>query len=284
MRHHHSFVSSLVLATSFCASACTVGDESTDSTSGVSVTSVEAGLTGCKGKADSSIPSDGRYTITTFGGPGDHQPMSCGGFADGTGWYAASRQRYGCGAKLKIEANGKCAVVTADDYGPDVCVEKAAGMPIIDVSPKVTKELFGMSGAGWSDHIVVTVEEVDASTPVGPCVAGMDPDPDPTTTMCSSATLGRDVEEGVCVQAASDAKWYQCSAGNWVVRSSSTGCATAFGFCKSATLGKSVPPRTCVQAASDEVWYQCNGQTWVTPVDTAAHTGAIGACSSWNPL
>ena len=86
------------------------------------------------------------------------------------------------------------------------------------------------------------------------------------------------------MQAASDAKWYQCTAGNWVARSSSAGCATAFGFCKSATLGKSVPPRTCVQAASDSVWYQCNGQSWVTPVDTSAHTGALGACSTWNPL
>ncbi|MCW5805107.1 MAG: hypothetical protein KIT31_22235 [Deltaproteobacteria bacterium] len=267
---------------SVCATACTVGDESEEATSGASVTTIEAGLSGCKGKASSEVPANGRYTITTFGGPGDHQPMSCGGYANGTGWYAASRQRYGCGAKLKIEANGKCAVVTADDYGPDVCVEKAAGMPIIDVSPKVTKHLFGMSGAGWSDRVVVTVEEVAASTPVGPCVAGQPPAP--TMTTCNSSTLERDVEEGVCVQAASDAKWYQCRGGEWVAKSSATGCATAFGFCNSATLGKDVPARTCVQAASNNVWYQCNGQSWVTPVDTAARSGALGACSSWNPL
>src|SRR6188768_3607579 len=111
------------------AAACTVGeDEALDATSGASVANEtdRRGLTNCQGKASTSIPADGKYVLTTFGGPGDHQSMSCGGYADGTTWYAASRQRYGCGSKLKIEANGKCAVVNALDYGPDVCVEKAA--------------------------------------------------------------------------------------------------------------------------------------------------------------
>jgi len=106
--------------------ACMVGeDEATDSTAGASVGSTER-LNGCHGHASSTIPSDGRYVITTFGGPGDHQSMSCGGYADGSTWYAASRQRYGCGAKIQIEANGKCAVASTLDYGPDVCVENAA--------------------------------------------------------------------------------------------------------------------------------------------------------------
>src|SRR5690349_21100885 len=85
---------------------CTVGeDEATDGTSGASVSNQETdrrGLSNCQGKASTSIPADGKYVLTTFGGPGDHQPMSCGGYADGTTWYAASRQRYGCGSKLKI--------------------------------------------------------------------------------------------------------------------------------------------------------------------------------------
>ncbi|MEO8700115.1 MAG: hypothetical protein ABI867_08730 [Kofleriaceae bacterium] len=269
------------------ATGCMVGeDEATEATPGASVSSSTSALTGCRGQASSVIPGDGRYVITTFGGPGDHQPMSCGGRADGTGWYAASRQRYGCGSKIRIEANGKCAVATTDDYGPDVCVENAAHSPIIDVSPRVSKELFGISGAGWSDHLVVTVTEVAASTPLGPCTAGEPPPPPPPgdATTCESATLGRDVEEGVCVQGASDAKWYQCQSGAWVARASSSGCATAFGFCSSATLDRDVPARTCVQAASDSKWYQCNGQGWVTPVTTATKTGPIGACSTWNPL
>nr|MBP6632625.1 hypothetical protein [Kofleriaceae bacterium] len=144
--------------TAACATEAEVDSlvESEDSTAGASV-SIARGLTGCQGRADSSIPSDGRYVITTFGGPGDHQPMSCGGYADGSWYYAASRQRYGCGSRIAIRAGGKCVVAQTDDYGPDVCVERAANQEIIDVSPKVARHLFGTSGAGWSDGLVVTV-------------------------------------------------------------------------------------------------------------------------------
>ncbi len=270
------FVALLLLA------ACTVGeDEAIDATSGVSVSGGQDRLSGCHGKASSAIPANGKYVLTTFGGPGDHQAMSCGGYADGTGWYAASRQRYGCGSRLQVEANGKCVVVEALDYGPDVCVEAAAGMPIIDTSPKVSRELFGESGAGWSDHLVVTVTEVAATTPVGLCAGGGTPPP-PMATSCSSATLDRDVDSGVCVQSATDGAWYRCDGGNWVA--SHTSCTQEYGFCNSATLGTAVPPRTCVQAASNSVWYQCNGQGWVTPVSVTAQEGPIGACSSMHPL
>lgn len=271
---------------SFLAAACTADvdiiSEDTEATSGASV-SQTAALTGCHGQASSAIPADGRYVITTFGGPGDHQPMSCGGYADGSGWYAASRQRYGCGSHIRVTANGKCVVLQTDDYGPDVCVENAAHMPIIDVSPRASRELFGVSGAGWSDHLVVTVEEVSTSEPLGVCAAGGGGGGG-GTAMCSSATLDRDVASGTCVQAANDGLWYECTNGTWTSRSSSTGCATAYAWCSSATLGQDVPPRTCVQAASNSNWYQCNGQGWVTPVDVAAQTGPIGACSTMNPL
>ena len=272
-----------VLIVSFLAAACTADvdiiSEDTEATSGASV-SQTAALTGCRGQASSAIPADGRYVITTFGGPGDHQPMSCGGYADGTGWYAASRQRYGCGSHIRVTANGKCVVLQTDDYGPDVCVENAARMPIIDVSPRASRELFGISGAGWSDQLVVTVEEVSTSEPLGICSSSGGGG----SAMCSSATLGRDVATGTCVQAANDGLWYECTNGSWTSRSSSTGCATAFGWCSSATLGRNVPPRTCVQAASNSSWYQCNGQGWVTPVEVAAQTGPIGACATMNPL
>jgi hypothetical protein len=270
--------------------ACMVGeDEATDGTDGSSIGKADARLRGCNGKASSSVPDDGRYTITTFGGPGDHQPMSCGGFADGTTWYAASRQRYGCGTKLRIEANGKCVVVTALDYGPDVCVENAAGAPIIDVSPLVGRELFGESGLGYSDRKSVTVTPVASATPLGRCTSADQgdeiPEEEPTTSAtCSSSTLDRDVEAGTCVQSSSDGAWYECDGGAWTPRASSAGCSEAYGWCHSATLGASVPPRTCVQAASNSVWYQCNGQRWVSPVSTSLQSGPLGDCASWNPL
>lgn len=282
-------ISTSFLLASVLATGCMVGeDEAVDATSGVSVTTIDRGLTGCRGKASSSVPTTGKYVITTFGGPGDHQSMSCGGFADGTGWYAASRQRYGCGAKLQVTANAQCVVVEAQDYGPDVCVEAAAGMPILDVSPKVSRALFNIAGAGWSDHEIVTVEEVAAGTALGPCSVTQPPSggggSPSLPTSCSSATLDRDVAEGTCVQSETDAKWYACSAGTWVAKSSPSTCAVTYGFCDSATLGESVAPRTCVQARSNSTWYQCNGQGWVAPVDVATQEGPLGSCSSMHAL
>ncbi len=269
--------------------SCVVGeDEATDGTAGVSVTTIDRGLTGCRGVASRTVPADGRYFITTFGGPGDHQPMSCGGYANGTTWYAASRQRYGCGAKLRIEANGRCVVAEALDYGPDVCVENAAGQEIMDVSPKISRALFDEAGAGYSDRMTVHVEEVAAATPVGPCASTSPDAPDapdaPGAGTCASATLDRDVADGTCVQAADDGAWYACNAGAWQARSSAAGCATAYGFCESATLGEAVPPRTCVQAASNRVWYQCNGQGWVSPIDVGERSGPLGACAAMHAL
>ena len=283
----------LVTATAACTADVEILTEDTDATPGVSIGTTAKSLTGCHGQASSTIPANGSFVITTFGGGSDTQPMSCGGIANGTGYYAASRQRYGCGAHIKVQANGKCVVLATNDYGPDVCVENAAHSPIIDVSPAASKLLFGVSGAGYSDHLVVNVEEVTASTPLGPCAAtppgggggggggGTDPG---GAASCSSSTLDRDVDDGVCVQSATDAQWYQCTNGTWTSKASSAGCAEAFGFCSSATLGKSVPARTCVQAASNSQWYQCNGQGWVTPVSTSAKSGPIGDCATWNPL
>jgi hypothetical protein len=286
----------LLTATAACTADVDIITEDTDATPGVSIGTTAKSLSGCHGQASTTIPSSGNYVITTFGGGSDTQPMSCGGLANGTGYYAASRQRYGCGAHIKVQANGKCVVLATNDYGPDVCVENAAHSPIIDVSPAASKLLFGVSGAGWSDHLSVNVEEVPTSTPLGPCTAGGGTSGGGTSgggtsgggtttgASCSSSTLDRDVEDGVCVQSASDSQWYECTDGTWTSKASSAGCAQAFGFCSSATLGKDVPARTCVQAASNSQWYQCNGQGWVTPVSTAAKSGPIGDCATWNPL
>ena len=267
-------------------------DEDSGSTSGASITITDR-LSGCEGLASSTIPANGQYVMTTFGGGGDTQNMSCGGKADGVGWYAASRQRYGCGAKLQVEANGNCVVVSALDYGPDVCVEAAAHSPILDMSPAASKALYDVPGAGWSDHLIVTVTQVDAATPTGVCGSdtgggsgsgsGGDTGGDPGAS-CSSSTLDRDVDDGTCVQSASDESWYQCTNGTWDSIDSSASCDVAYAWCDSATLGESVPPLTCVQSASSGTWFQCNGQTWVTPVDTSSESGPLGDCASWNPL
>ena len=287
VRFHHAM---LFLATAACTAEVDIYEDQ-NATEGSSIVNTPY-LSGCHGQASSSIPADHTYVMTTFGGPGDHQSMSCGGYADGTGWYAASRQRYGCGAKLQIEANGKCVVVSALDYGPDVCVETAAHKAVMDLSPRASKALYGVSGAGWSDHLLVTVTEVASGTALGPCTTSDDGGGGGSgsgggstgSAICSSSTLDRDVDDGTCVQSATDALWYRCDNGSWTGVASSAGCASAFAWCSSATLGYDVPPRTCVQSASTSLWYQCNGQSWVRPVDTAAESGALGACSSWNPL
>jgi hypothetical protein len=152
----------------FVAHCSSTSDEPSSSSS-------NSDLKNCHGKASSSIPSSGAYELTSFGGPSESGIMSCGDYTkDGTWYYAASRQRYGCGAHIQIEANGKCVVAQTDDYGPDVCVEAAAGKPIIDASPLVSKYLFDTNSAGWSDHLAITVTLVDKSTPLGPCAASPD--------------------------------------------------------------------------------------------------------------
>lgn len=183
---------------------------------GSSVSAAGQELSGCHGKAASSVPASGKYFLTSFGfSASDDGLMSCGSTTrHGTWYYAASRQRYGCGARIRIEAKGKCVVAQTDDYGPDVCVENAAGMPIIDASPLVSEHLFGVKSAGYSDRLAIQVSQVSASTPLGPCDSSAPPPPPPVAT-CHSATLGTDVSLATCVQAASDRVWYQCTEAGW---------------------------------------------------------------------
>jgi hypothetical protein len=254
---------------------------------GPSVLTVQEGLTGCHAQASSAIPASGMYVLTSFGfTSSDDGIMSCGSYTHGGNWYyAASRQRYGCGARIEISANGKCVVAQTDDYGPDVCVEAAAASPIIDTSPLISQYLYGTRSAGWSDHMRVKVTKVAAGTPLGPRACGTGtpmpppPPPPPPTgpAQCSSATLARKVASGTCVQSAADAAWYKCNDGAWAA--GQTGCSDRFPWCSSATLGKSVAPRTCVEARSDRTWYQCGAAgAWQSPVANGA--GPAGDCSS----
>ena len=114
------------------------------------------------------------YGMTTFGGPGDFQPLACGGNSRNAGdWYVASSQRYGCNKHLMITANGKCAVARTADAGPASFVESNAGIAVLDASPALGRYFFGESSLGWSDihshpgKYVVHVEVT--SLPVGPC-------------------------------------------------------------------------------------------------------------------
>ena len=144
----------LSLLCSLLLASCTVGEgEDQNATSGASVGNFDPLLSGCHGHASSSIPADGKYVLTTFGGPGDHQSMSCGGYADGTTYYAASRQRYGCGARVAIRGNGKCIVAQTDDYGPEVCVEAAAAHPIIGGNAPAAPPITMFCGVVRLSHI-----------------------------------------------------------------------------------------------------------------------------------
>lgn len=118
--------------------------------------------------AVSTIPQDNRYYLTTFGGGTDTQGMSCGGTADGSWYYLADASRWPCGTKIRISANGQSCIAQVADIGPNVCVEQAAGMPVIDASPVVAQYLFGTPSLGWSSRQVVTATIADPSLPLGP--------------------------------------------------------------------------------------------------------------------
>ncbi len=131
----------------------------------------------CSSVSYTDIPSDSRYYITTFTGGG----MACGGTADGTWAYIADSGRFGCGAHVLMQANGKQCVAQVADCGPNRCVEDAAGYsgcgshhPIIDASPFITEHLFGISGSGWSERRVVKAQLVSSNTAIG-CPGGAPP-------------------------------------------------------------------------------------------------------------
>jgi hypothetical protein len=254
---------------------------------GLSVSSTSSDLTGCDGTASSAIPASGVYFLTSFGdSPSDNGEMSCGEYTDDGSWYyAASRQRYGCGSHIQIEANGRCVVAATDDYGPDECVESAAGGPIIDASPLVAEQLFGVSSAGWSDHLQITVTEVSSSTPLGPCSAGGGGSSSGAGSGSSSgsgsgaaagsssgSSIGS-VPSGDCQLAGqvyatnTCTETLQCDGGSWVARTADpASCATGVepgGACVTDS-GSVVPENTCTTNL------QCDGGVWVDRYDDPA--------------
>jgi len=123
---------------------------------------------------DDRVPEGQRYDLTTFGGPGDAQPVACGGpAADGTWYYAANRQRFACGQRIRLVApdGARCVIVEVADVGPNACVEEAGGQPIWDVSPLAARALFDVGSVGYSEHRAVRGAPVDGDTALGPCAA-----------------------------------------------------------------------------------------------------------------
>jgi len=133
-----------------------------------------------RGVTDARIPADQRYELTTFGNPGDEQPVDCETElrADGTWYYAANKQRFPCGTRVRLvnAERTRCVVVQVADTGPHACVEEADGQPTWDVSPLAAKQLFGVTQAGWSESRPVYGAPVAADTPLGPCDHLADPD------------------------------------------------------------------------------------------------------------
>jgi hypothetical protein len=128
----------------------------------------------CNGVMSSTVPADGRFVLTSFGGGSDTQSMACGGTADGTWYYTADHQRWPCGTLLQITnpTNGLSVVAQVADSGPDICIEQAAGMPALDASPTVSQYLFNDQNSGVEDHRIVQVTVIDdQSTPLGPTTA-----------------------------------------------------------------------------------------------------------------
>jgi hypothetical protein len=132
-----------------------------------------------RGITDKRVPADQRYELTTFGNPGDEQPVDCETElrADGTWYYAANKQRFPCRTRIRLvnAARTRCVVVQVADTGPHACVEEADGQPTWDVSPLAAKHLFGVTQAGWSENRAVYGAPVAAGTPLGPCDDLADP-------------------------------------------------------------------------------------------------------------
>lgn len=114
------------------------------------------------------IPSNGIYFLTSF----DGSSCSCGPCHAYGDYFAADRQRYGCGRHLNVCRGGNCVKLVVTDYGPSCFVENDAGGPVLDASPATCHALTGGNSCGWSDHFSVSVATALApeqdGRPLGP--------------------------------------------------------------------------------------------------------------------
>jgi hypothetical protein len=155
------------------------------------------------------------YGLTSYA---DGGTPACGGKgANGTWYYSTGAYTFGCGARLRLEANGKCVVVAVVDNGPAEWVEKKAKKQcggtgyLIDASPLVSKYLFGTSSAGWSDCYEMQVTQVAKGTKTGPVSCSDDPTPSPSPSPTPSPTPSPAPAAGWIGDSCSDAS--SCSTG-----------------------------------------------------------------------
>jgi hypothetical protein len=127
---------------------------------------------GCYRKADGTIYKD----------PSDNCLFACGnmglcpGITDGPTceatlrWFTADADRFGCGKRIRLVncLNGKRAVAVALDRGPNCKNEQTYGVPVIDMSHDLMVHLFDGKLYGGVDKKRILVEEVDATTKLGP--------------------------------------------------------------------------------------------------------------------
>jgi hypothetical protein len=134
----------------------------------------------------------GSFYLTSYD---DGTTPACGGKKiDGAWYYSTGASRFGCNARLRLEANGKCVVVAVVDNGPASWVEANAAQKcggtgqIIDASPLVAQHLFGTSSAGWSDCFGIQVSTVASSAATGPVACAASPAPTPAPAPAPSPT------------------------------------------------------------------------------------------------
>jgi len=150
----------------------------------------------CSGTTGKTKMQNGNYIATAFGcgiaadgtltsDAGDNcipacfnalkQNGTCGAGMSGPqcerhiNWYAADRDRFSCGARLRVTnpSNGKSAVIMVIDAGPACWVENEVDTGVLDMSYRTTEHLFG-GAVGFDDGKGVHVVEVAADTPLGP--------------------------------------------------------------------------------------------------------------------
>lgn len=105
-----------------------------------------------------------RMYLTTFGGGRDAQRGAFGHYLTGRTYYVALRfpvrdKRWWRNRKIYIYSprTRRAVVARVQDWGPAMWVIRKAGRWVIDVSPRVSRDLRLGSAHGWSDRVPVKV-------------------------------------------------------------------------------------------------------------------------------
>jgi hypothetical protein len=199
---------------------------------------------------DDRVPEDQAYELTTFGGPGDEQPVACSGapIADGSWYYAANEQRFSCGTRVRLvdAARARCVIVEVADVGPNACVEEAGGMPLWDVSPLAAQQLFDVSSVGYSEHRAVFGAPVASDNALGPCDA----------TIADPRTFTRGFIGGPC--------------------DSPGDCAYAGGICLTPAMGW--PGGTCSLACETSCPDRAGANAFTACADVGGALSCVARC------